>query len=191
MAEQQQQPVFADQKWYTRLRDDIEDMVEREKQQLLRIKQEMGNRLLQAKKESGLGDKRWAASEGDILAKLASEVGCRIEGLYDALKLVQKSPTYKDLLKAQADVTVMVDGKPVVKKMPVVEMDWADVQRHYLYPAPPMDPGAAHVQKAEIVCVFKSEDCGGDTKDVEICGHHFGDFVVWMNVRKLKQKSTR
>jgi hypothetical protein len=43
-------------------------------------------------------------------------------------------------------------------------------------------------KKDRTVCVFRSGFCGGDTRRVKICGHHFGDFVVWMNVRKLKME---
>ena len=92
MAEQQQQLLLDDLKWYTRLREDIRDMVEREKEEVLRIHHEMGTRILTARKECGWGEKEWSARLGDLLMKLADDVGYQVAGFYDALKLVQKAP---------------------------------------------------------------------------------------------------
>ena len=186
-----EEALILGQKWFTKLSEDIGDMVAREKEEVLRIKHEMGARILQAKKESGMDDKTWSASLGDVLTKLADEVGYQVASFYDALKLVQKVPTFAQLRKTTVESTVEVNGEEKVVKKPIVELGWDEVKRDVLYPTPPMSPAPVQSKKALIACVFKSEDCGGETKQVEICGHHFGDFVVWQNTRKLKMKSTR
>jgi len=186
MEQEQVQTIFKS-KWFSRLKDDISDMVEREKEELLRIKHEMGNRILQAKKESGMDEKAWSGALGDILAKLAEETGYDVRSFYDALRLVQKAPTFSQLRKMTVERTVMVEGKEMIEKVPVVELSWDDVKRSVLYPAP---PNQVQTQRPKTACIFKSEDCGGDVKNVDICGRHMGDFVVWMNERKLKIEST-
>ena len=192
MAEQEQAVVaFGKQRWFTKLTEDIGDMVAREKEEVLRIKHEMGSRILQARKESGMDDKTWSASLGDVLTKLADDVGYQVASFYDALKLVQKVPSFSQLRKMEVESTVEVGGREKVVRKPVIELGWDEVKRDVLYPTPPTGPAPVQSQRALIACVFKSEACGGETKQVEICGHHFGDFVVWQNARRLKKKSTR
>ena len=184
--------VVAKAEWYRSLVDDLKELVENEKVTLLRIKHQMGSRILKARKElvekGTVKDERgWTGIIGELMDQLAKNLRYSQSELYDALKLVEKFPQWNDFAEREFVVGGEPGGDSGAVRISGKEMTWDAVRREVLYPAP-RGPSPIQSLRAKITCVFKSEDCGGDTKKVEICGHHFGDFVVWMNTRKLKMQ---
>lgn len=178
--------------WYRSLLADLRELVDNEKATLLRIKHQMGRRILKAKKglveTGGVRDERgWTGMLGELMNHLSMDLGYSQSELYDALKLVEKFPQWNDFAEKEFVVGEEKGGDSGAVRISGKEMTWDAVRREVLYPSPRGPPPIQSV-RAKTACVFKSEDCGGDTRKVEICGHHFGDFVVWMNTRKLKMQ---
>ena len=185
--------VIADKAgWYRSLLSDLKELVENEKITLLRIKHQMGRRILKVKKElvekGAVKDERgWTGLLGELMGQLSGDLGYSQSELYDALKLVEKFPKWNDFAEKEFVVGGETGGDSGAVRISGKEMTWDAVRREVLYPSP-RGPPPIQSLRAKTACVFKSEECGGDTRKVEICGHHFGDFVVWMNTRKLKMQ---
>jgi hypothetical protein len=184
--------IVARAEWYRILVADLKELVMNERVTLLRIKHQMGLRILKAKNEliekgTVRDEKGWTGLLGELMDQLSGDLEYSQAELYDALKFVGKFPKWYDFAEEEFEVRVGAGGVSGAVRISGKEMTWDAVRREVLYPSP---KGPAPIQslRARTACVFKSEDCGGDTKKVEICGHHFGDFVVWMNARKLRMQ---
>ena len=184
--------VTAKPRWYRSLVADLKELAENEKVTLLRIKHQMGRRILKAKKElvekGVVKDERgWTGLLGELMEQLSGDLEYSQAELYDALKFVGKFPKWNDFAEKEFEVKCESGGDSGAARISGKEMTWDAVRREVLYPSPRGSPPIQSL-RAKTACVFKSGDCGGDTRKVEICGHHFGDFVVWMNTRKLKMQ---
>ena len=185
--------VIADKaRWYRSLLSDLKELVENEKVTLLRIKHQMGRRILKAKNElverGTVKDERgWTGLLGELMNRLSGDLGYSQSELYDAMKFAEKFPKWNDFAEKEFKVGGGQEGDSEGVRISGEAMTWDAVRREVLYP-PPRGPAPVHSQRAQTACVFKSEYCGGETKKVEICGHHFGDFVVWMNAKNLKMQ---
>ena len=178
--------------WYRSLLADMKELVDNEKLTLLRIKHQIGHRILGARNEliekGTVKDERgWTGILGELMNQLSKDLKYSQSELYDALKFVEKFPRWNDFAEKEFVVGGETGGDSGGVRISGREMTWDAVRREVLYPSP-RGPPSIQSLRAKTACVFKSEDCGGDTKKVEICGHHFGDFVVWMNTRKLKMQ---
>ena len=178
--------------WYRSLVDDLKELVENEKVTLLRIKHQMGSRILKVRKElvekGTVKDERgWTGLLGELMDQLSEDLEYSQSELYDALKFVEKFPRWNDFAEKEFVIGEETGGDSGGVRISGKEMTWDAVRREVLYPSP-RGPPLIQSLRAKITCVFKSEECGGDTRKVEICRHHFGDFVVWMNTRKLKMQ---
>ena len=176
--------------WYRSLLSDVKELVENEKLTLLRIKHQIGHRILKARTEliesgAARGEKGWSGLLGELMTQLSRDLRYSLSELYDSVRLVEKYPKWSDFADREFEVRGTQGGVSDAVRISGKDMSWDEVRREVLYPAP-KGPPPVQSQRARIVCVFKSDDCGGDTRKVEICGHHFGDFVVWMNQKKLK-----
>ena len=178
--------------WYRSLLSDLKELVENEKLTLLRVKHQIGCRILITKNElvekgPVKNEKGWTGLLGELMDQLANDLEYSQSELYDALKFVGKFPKWNDFAEKEFVVGGETGGDSGGVRISGKEMTWDAVRREVLYPSP-RGPPPIQSLRAKTTCVFKSGDCGGDTKKVEICGHHFGDFVVWMNTRKLKMQ---
>ena len=178
--------------WYRSLVDDLKELVENEKVTLLRIKHQMGSRILKVRKElvekGTVKDERgWTGLLGELMDQLSEDLEYSQSELYDALKFVEKFPRWNDFAEKEFVIGEETGGDSGGVRISGKEMTWDAVRREVLYPSP-HGPASLQSRRAQITCIFKSEDCGGNTKKIEICGHHFGDFVVWMNTRNLKMQ---
>ena len=181
--------------WYRLLLADLKVLVETEKRSLLRIKHQMGLRILATRKElmdkGVVKDQRgWTGFLGDLMSRLSMDLGYSLGELYDALKFVEKYPRWSDFAEGEFEVKSEREGVSATKRISGAEMSWNQVKREVLYP-PLGGPVPVQTQRAKITCIFKSELCHGDTEQVEICGYHFGDFVVWQNQKKVKMQVRR
>lgn len=110
------------------------------------------------------------------MTQLSRDLRYSLSELYDSVRLVEKYPKWSDFADREFEVRGTQGGVSDAVRIAGKDMSRDEVRREVLYLAP-KGPALVQSQRARIIRIFKSEDCGGDTRKVEICGHHFGDFV--------------
>ena len=185
--------TFRGSAWYRAALNDLRSLIDSERITLLRTKHQVGLRILRIKEELieqdvVTNDRGWSGVLGDLMQRLSDDLEYSLAELYDALKFVQRFPKWSDFANREFEVTRQRGGVSYTARISGKDLSWHQVVGQVFYPRQiPTEKG----KESLAVCIFKSEACGGDTKKIEICGHHFGDFVVWMNQRKLKLKLAR